>query len=77
MFMLRNLLDRLSLTILLVLCATLGLAPFTPEPHIWEKLGMLVSGTLVRPVDIFDFLLHGLPWVLLLAKLALGTRKAG
>ena len=47
----------------------LGLAPFRPEPHLWEKLKMLASGTLVRPVDIFDLLLHATPVALLLVKL--------
>ncbi len=47
---------------------TLGLAPFVPEPHIWEKLKMLVAGTLVRPLDIFDLVLHAAPWVVLIAK---------
>ena len=58
-------------SILIFMCATLGLAPFVPEPHIWEKLKMLVSGQLTKPVDIFDFLLHGTPWALLFLKLAL------
>ncbi len=45
----------------------LGLAPFTPQPHLLEKLHMLFSGTLQRPVDIFDLCLHGaLPALLLL-----------
>lgn len=48
-------------------CLTLGLAPFMP-PHIVEKLGMLWNGELTRPLDIFDLLLHGAPWVVLLAK---------
>lgn len=47
---------------------TLGLAPFVPEPHIWEKLKMLVAGTLVRPLDIFDLVLHAAPWAVLIAK---------
>ena len=51
-------------------CLTIGLAPFFPEPHIWEKLKMLVAGDLTKPIDIFDMLLHGVPWLLLLAKLA-------
>lgn len=54
------------------LCLTLGLAPFRP-PHIWEKLLMLVHGELRRPLDIFDFFLHGAPWILLLLKLMLTT----
>ncbi|HPF22570.1 MAG TPA: hypothetical protein PK417_03780 [Hyphomonas sp.] len=63
-------LDRLPLSLIIVGCLTLGLAPFTPEPHIWEKLKMLTAGTLRRPVDIFDLLLHGVPWLFLIAKLA-------
>lgn len=44
---------------------TLGLAPFTPEPHVVEKLRMLVVdlGAGMRPIDAFDLLLHGAPWV--------------
>jgi hypothetical protein len=55
----RNLFKRLPFSLLIVLCLTLGLAPFTPEPHIWEKLGMLASGDLDKPIGIFDLLLHG------------------
>jgi len=62
-------LDRLPLGLLLIIALTLGLAPFAPEPHVWEKLKMLAAGELVRPIDIFDLLLHGVPWLLLLAKL--------
>ena len=63
-------LDQIPLSILIVACLTLGLAPFTPEPHIWEKLKMLASGSLVRPVDWFDLAMHAAPFVLLAAKLA-------
>ncbi|WP_417673242.1 RND transporter [Pseudodonghicola sp.] len=63
------LLDKVSWEIALIAALTLGLAPFFPEPHIWEKLKMLAGGTLHRPIDIFDLVLHGAPWLLLLAKL--------
>lgn len=46
----------------------LGLAPFVPQPHLVEKLEMLFSGTLSRPVDVFDLLMHGSPGLLLCAK---------
>ncbi len=69
----RSLINRLPLSILIVLCLTLGLAPFTPEPHLWEKLKMLASGELTEPLDIFDLLLHGTPWLLLIIKLFLPT----
>jgi uncharacterized membrane protein len=66
-----KLFDRMNLPILIVACLTLGLAPFMPEPHLWEKLKMLTSGELINPVDIFDLLLHGTPWLLLIIKLVL------
>jgi hypothetical protein len=47
----------------------LGLAPFRPEPHVWEKLKMLAGGTLVRPLDIFDLLMHATPILVLFIKL--------
>lgn len=64
-----RLLDKLPLTTALILAATLGLAPFMPEPHVWQKLGMLGAGDLVAPLDMFDLVFHGAPWVLLAAKL--------
>jgi len=70
--------DRLPLAMFVVIALTLGLAPFVPEPHLWEKLKLLAAGNLVRPIDLFDLLLHGLPWVLLLVKLGrlAGGRRA-
>ena len=70
-----KLFDRMNLPILIVACLTLGLAPFVPEPHLWEKLKMLTSGELTKPVDIFDLLLHGTPWILLVIKLVLLATK--
>ena len=71
-----SMLDKISWPIVLLICATLGLAPFTPEPHIWEKLKMLVDGALTRPIDIFDLCLHGFPWLLVALKLARQSGKA-
>jgi len=65
----QKLFDKIPLVLLIVVCLTLGLAPFMPEPHIWEKLKMLATGALVRPIDIFDLFLHGSPWLLLIVKL--------
>lgn len=62
-------LDDISLVYLIVACLTLGLAPFVPEPHIWEKLKMIAAGELSRPIDIFDLIMHGVPWILLILKL--------
>ena len=63
-------LDQLPLNLVILAALTLGLAPFFPEPHLWEKLKMLVAGNLVRPIDMFDLALHATPFVVLLAKLA-------
>jgi hypothetical protein len=62
-------LDQVPMPLLILACLTLGLAPFFPEPHLWEKLKMLVAGDLVKPIDIFDLLMHAAPFVLLAAKL--------
>jgi len=64
-----KLLDSIPLSVLLPLAVVMALAPFVPEPHLWEKLKMLASGTLVRPIDIFDLFLHGTPLLLLVLKL--------
>jgi hypothetical protein len=67
-------LDRLSWPTLALAAVLLGLAPFVPEPHLWEKLKMLAGGTLVRPLDIFDLLMHGAPLMLIGLK---GYREWG
>ncbi|SCZ58376.1 RND transporter [Thiohalomonas denitrificans] len=61
-------LDRLPWVPLSIGALLLGLAPFVPEPHLWEKLKMLSDGTLERPIDIFDLVMHGTPVVLLALK---------
>ncbi|MBW6417298.1 RND transporter [Celeribacter sp. PS-C1] len=64
-----KLIDSLPLSTLVFASLTLGLAPFVPEPHVWEKLKLLFSGMLVQPIDVFDLALHGLPWLLLGLKI--------
>lgn len=66
---LKRRLDAIPVLYLILACLTLGLAPFTPEPHVWEKLKMLAGGTLTQPIDIFDLALHALPWLLLALRL--------
>ena len=61
--------------ILIVAAVALGLAPFVPEPHLVEKLRMLFSGELSRPIDIFDLFLHGTPVALLLIKVGLDLKN--
>ncbi len=69
--------DRIPWTVAIVAGVFLGLAPFQPEPHVVEKLRMLFSGTLVRPIDIFDLVLHSIgPTVLMLKIVRLVFRHA-
>ncbi|MEO5377586.1 MAG: hypothetical protein H7832_07370 [Magnetococcus sp. DMHC-6] len=63
-------LDRQSWLGLGLIALWLSIAPYPmqPEPHLLEKLRMLVAGTLVKPLDIFDLFLHGIPVVLVIVK---------
>lgn len=69
-------LEKIPWVVVVILCLTLGLAPLSP-PHVWEKLQMLARGELARPVDIFDLLLHGFPWLLLILKGLAALARAG
>lgn len=52
--------------IIILLCLTLGLAPFFPEPHIFGKIKWILGGAEgMNSKDWFDVLLHGFPFVLL------------
>lgn len=62
-------LDRFPLVWLVVIALYLAVAPIVPEPHLVEKLRMLSQGTLVKPIDIFDLLMHSVPLVLLALRL--------
>ena len=73
-------LDRFPLVLLVVIALFMGFAPFQPEPHLVEKLRMLGTGTLTRPLDIFDLLWHAAPLAVLAAKLvrmARGAQRSG
>ena len=63
-------LKDLPYAVLVPLAVLMALAPFVPEPHLVEKVRMLLHGTLRRPIDIFDLFFHLLPSLLLLLKLA-------
>ncbi len=61
---------------------TLGLAPFTPEPHVVGKLRWVLGGAAgMSVVDWLDMLLHLTPWLLLLyavlARIRRGSGFAG
>lgn len=60
----------------LVVSLTLGLAPFVPEPHIVGKLRWLMGGAIgMKPLDWFDLIQHGFPFILLFRALIVKFRK--
>ena len=70
-----KLLDKIDWTTAVVLALLLGLAPFFPEPHLWEKLKMLFAGDLHRALDWFDLLMHSAPLALLALKAVRELRR--
>lgn len=60
----------------LVASLTLGLAPFTSEPHIWGKLMWFLGGAEgMLPMDWFDYILHGAPWLWLFWEVVQSLRS--
>jgi hypothetical protein len=47
----------------------MALMPFGETPHLWQKLQLLKSGYLHKPVDWFDLSIHGVPLLLVLINL--------
>lgn len=51
----------------IVACLTLGLAPYSPEPHIVGKIRWIAGGAEgMQVMDYLDLLIHGLPWIVLI-----------
>ena len=58
-----------------LLCLTLGLAPFSPEPHLLGKIRWIAGGAEgMGLMDWWDSLMHGFPFVLLLRLVILQLR---
>lgn len=66
--------NEVSWAWVILLCLTLGLAPFNP-PHLWEKIQMLMHGELKKGIDWFDLILHAAPWGLLIVKAFVSSSK--
>ena len=65
-----KLLDNWKLLVLL--CLTLGLAPYVPEPHLWGKIRWVLGGGKgMAGIDYFDLIFHGFPFILLIRYLIL------
>lgn len=53
--------------LVIIACLLLGLAPFAPEPHLFGKIRWVAGGAIgMQPLDWFDLVWHGLPWLLLI-----------
>ena len=68
--------DKIPLAALAIFALLMMLAPFVPEPHLLEKLGMLADGELTRPLDIIDLIMHSFLLVLLLIRLIRLKKKS-
>jgi len=61
----------------LLLSLTLGLEPFTPEPHLMGKIRWVIGGGLgVYAMDVFDLVLHGAPWIWLVYTLGTSLKTS-
>jgi hypothetical protein len=57
--------DKIPLSLLILVAAWMAVAPITPEPHLVDKVRLLSQGPLTRPLDIFDLFIHTAPLALL------------
>lgn len=56
----------------IIACLTLGLTPYVPEPHVWGKIKWVMGGAVgMQPIDWFDLVMHGTPFLLLLRLIVL------
>ncbi len=56
---------------IVILCLTLGLAPFTPQPHIWMDLKWVwTGGKGMTFMNWFDLFFHAAPWLWLIYHLS-------
>ena len=74
----KNLLVIVPVAPLVFLSVWMFIAPYpiAPEPHLVEKIKMLMAGTLSKPIDIFDMFWHITPATLLILKLTWAKQKS-
>jgi hypothetical protein len=59
-----------------ILCITIGLTPYYPLPHSYEKLKWLLNGgNDMLLLDYFDLIFHNLPWLYLIGSVIHFYRK--
>ena len=63
--------------IIILLCLTMGFAPFLPEPHLFGKIKWILGGANgMQLIDWFDTIMHGFPFILLIRIIILKLTKA-
>ena len=62
--------DNIPLVLLVFIAFFMAIIPLHPESHLLEKSKMLLAGTLIKPIDIFDLFMHVTPTVLLVIRLS-------
>jgi len=66
--------DHIKLGIML--CLTIGLTPYFPVPHSYEKLKWLMEGgNGMEMLDYFDLVFHNLPWAYLIISTVVWFKK--
>ncbi len=61
-------LKKIPYAVLIPMTVLMLLTPFTPMPHVLEKLIMIKEGRLSRPIDVFDLIYHLAPLAILIGK---------
>jgi hypothetical protein len=69
-------LERMPYALLIALAVIMAIVP-PGQSHLLEKTRMLFSGTLKRPLDWFDLVLHSAPLILLVIKAAGDLMRRG
>jgi len=64
-----KILDKIPYPFIIIAAIFLAIAPLTGEPHLLEKLKMLSTMTLTKPIDIFDLVMHSAPIIILALKI--------
>ena len=61
----------------IILCLTLGLAPFYPEPHLVGKLRWVAGGAVgMQFMDWLDLIMHGAPFLILAGLIIWDIKKS-
>ena len=62
--------------VVILLCLTLGLAPYIPEPHLWGKINWVAGGAVgMALLDWLDLAFHSLPFLLLIRLITINISK--